>query len=421
MFWRTDSGASFWRHALLLFLALRIGDFVNLAAGLWFVPKYISPNELGAVLPVTTFATFLALPVFAFAMTVMRESARLSAAGERGKLKTLLRGVFLVIAALSVLTLGCAALAIPRFLAAMRVPDAVVGFFVVAAAFLGCVAPVYADALQSLKRFNALGLVEIVGAVARFIVLACAMPVRALAGYFAGQTVPPLVRIFGSVLALRRDLAVAAEPYWTRQTVRRMVLLFVGILAYQVAPMLAGLIEQSVLRTHLSDFDSAGYYMISRFSDFLYLLTFPLLLVMFPYTTNAAQTGKSTRPFVFSCSLVTLGAALLMMVAYALCGPSLLDFLPHGSDYAALAPFMPWLVLITALTACQTFHTNAEVSAGRFGFLAWFVPLNVGYALALRISASRLSSLTVLLGWMTAVAVLRFAFALSASLRHAKD
>ena len=386
MFSRGSSIGSFWKHAIFLFLALRVGDFVNLAAGLWFVPKYISPQELGAVLPVTTFATFLSLPVFAFAMTVMRESAHLSALDERGKLKTLLRGVFIVIAVLAALSLVGAALAIPRFLTAMRVPDALVGFLVVAAAFLGCIAPVYSDALQSLRKFNALGLIEIIGSLARFAVLAITMPLRALAGYFAGQTLPPLVRM--------------------------IALTFIGILAYQIAPMLAGLLEQSVIRTHLSDFDSAGFYMISRFSDFLYYLTFPLLLVMFPYTANASETGKSTRPFVLSCSLLTLGAAVLMMVVYHFFGRELLALLPHGADYATLATFMPFLVLITALTACQTFYTNAEVSAGRFGFLGWFLPVNAAYSLALFTLAGTITSLRTMLVWMAALAALRFVLAL---------
>lgn len=412
MFSCGSSIGSFWKHAIFLFLALRVGDFVNLAAGLWFVPKYISPQELGAVLPVTTFATFLSLPVFAFAMTVMRESAHLSALGERGKLKTLLRGVFIVIAVLAALSLVGAALAIPRFLTAMRVPDALVGFLVVAAAFLGCIAPVYSDALQSLRKFNALGLIEIIGSLARFAVLAITMPLRALAGYFAGQTLPPLVRMAGSVFALRRDLSVPAAPYWSRPIVRKIALIFIGILAYQIAPMLAGLLEQSVIRTHLSDFDSAGFYMISRFSDFLYYLTFPLLLVMFPYTANASETGKSTRPFVLSCSLLTLGAAVLMMVVYHFFGRELLALLPHGADYAALATFMPFLVLITALTACQTFYTNAEVSAGRFGFLGWFIPVNAAYSLALSTLAETITSLRTMLVWMAALAALRFVLAL---------
>ena len=71
----------FARSAVLLFLALRVGDIVSVAAGMWFVPRYVSPEDIGAVLPVTSFATFLSLPVFAFAMTVMKESACLSADG----------------------------------------------------------------------------------------------------------------------------------------------------------------------------------------------------------------------------------------------------------------------------------------------------------------------------------------------------
>ena len=52
---------SFARSAILLFLALRVGDFVGVAAGMWFVPRYVSPEDIGAVLPVTSFATFLSL------------------------------------------------------------------------------------------------------------------------------------------------------------------------------------------------------------------------------------------------------------------------------------------------------------------------------------------------------------------------
>ena len=66
----------FAKSALLVFLALRAGDLVSAAAGMWFVPRYVSPEDIGAVLPVTSFATFLSLPVFAFAMTVMKESSR---------------------------------------------------------------------------------------------------------------------------------------------------------------------------------------------------------------------------------------------------------------------------------------------------------------------------------------------------------
>ena len=174
-------------NALLMFLALRAGDAVNLAAGMWFVPRYVSANEIGAVLPLSSFATFISLPVFALAMAVMRESAVLSARGERGRVKSLLAGVFVAVAVSMVAVVAVAAVAVPRYLGLMRVSEASVGFLVVVAAFLGCVAPVYTDALQSLKKFRALAAVEVGGAFVRFAAMLVVMPARALAGYHRGK------------------------------------------------------------------------------------------------------------------------------------------------------------------------------------------------------------------------------------------
>ena len=402
----------FAKSALFLFLALRLGDVVNLAAGMWFVPKYVSPEDIGAVLPVTSFATFLSLPVFAFAMTVMRESARLVARNERGQLKSLLRGVFAVTAAILVLVLAGTALVMPHFLSAMKVSELSVGFLAVAAAFLGCAAPVYTDALQATKRFRALGAIELVGAVVRFAVLAVAMPIKALAGYFAGQAALPTFRIVAGVFALRRDFAVPAQPFWDRVAVRRMTMAFLAVLAYQATPMLAALVEQSVLRTALSAADSAGYYMASRFSDFLHYLTFPLLLVMFPYTAQAAERGEATSGYVSKCSAAALLAAALLAIAYALAGERFMVLMPNGENYLAYAHYMPLLVLGTVLTTCQVFHTNAEVSAGRFHFLKWLVPLHLAYPLALTLAARAglIASLPHMLIAMTAVSMLRFLF-----------
>ena len=404
---------AFARSALLLFLALRAGDLVNVAAGMWFVPRYVLPEDIGAVLPVSSFATFLALPVFAFAMVMMRESACLYAAGERGKVKSLLRGMFAVFAALLVAFLALAAVVVPRFLGAMRVSDASVGVLAVSAAFLGCLAPVYTDALQALKRFAPLAAVELGGSVVRFLVMLAVMPVKALAGYFAGQVALPLFRIAGSVLALHRDLAVPPSPYWNAAAARRIFLAFLAVVAYQATPMAASLVEQTLLRTSLPFEISAGYYMVSRFADFMHYLTFPLMLVMFPYTAEAAQQSRSTRPFVLKCSAVAVAAAAVMSVAYALWGRELLGLVPTGDCYAEYVRYMPWLVLITVLTTCQVFYTNAEVSAGRYGFLCWLVPLHLAYPalLHLAVKGGYVCSLGGFLLCFGAASALRFGFA----------
>ena len=402
----------FLKNAMLLFFALRLGDFVNVAAGMWFVPKYVKPEDIGAILPVVSFATFLSLPVFAFAMTVMKESACLAAAGERGKVKTLLSGVFWAVAVAMVAILGVSAFVMPHFLGLMRLSDGFAGFLAVAVAFLGCAAPVYTDALQSLKRFKSLSAIEVAGSVVRFFVMFALMPVKALVGYFAGQFSLPLFRMCCSVFALRRDLAVPAEPFWDRDTVRRVAFSFVAVLAYQAIPMAVSLWEQSIVRTALSVQDSAGYYMVSRFADFLHYLTFPLMLVMFPYTANAAQKGRQTCPYVIKCSAVALAAAVLMAVVYAFFGSVLLPLMPNGADYLEYAGYMPWLVAANALTTCQVFYANAEVSAGRFGFLWWFAPLHLAYVAggyAYMALGGRIS-MTPLVSCFVAFSLARFAF-----------
>lgn len=408
---------AFARHALFLFIALRIGDLLNLAAGLWLVPKYVSPAELGAVLPVTSFATTLAIPAFAFAFVFMREATVLASRGEFGRLKSLVRGVFLGVGGFLALALAAAAVFLPRFLQRMRVPDAAAGYLVIAAAFLGCVAPVYTDALNALKRFRALGTVEILSSLARVLVMLAVMPARAFAGYFAGGAAQPLVRIAGAVLALREKLAVPAAPFWERAIARRVAVFFAGVLAYQLAPMLANLAEQSVLRTALPDTVSAGYYLATRFSDLLNTVTFPLLLVLFPHAAEATEQGGSTRPLVLRCAAVALAAAAVLAAVYAATGEALLALLPNGRAYAAYAAYLPWLLAINALTACQNFCTNAEIAAGRFGFLVWFAPLHLLYPAALHLAAARGLSFDELLVWFTAAALLRVAGA-AATLRR---
>lgn len=403
----------FAKDAALLFLALRAGDLVNLAAGMWFVPKYVSPETVGAVLPVSSFATFVSLPLFALAMTVMRETAVLSAAGERGKIKTLLRGVFISASAATLLTIAATAFAMPKFMHLMRIDDAGAGFLVVTAALLGCAAPVWTDALQAMKRFRALAATEILGAVVRFAVMAAVMPVKALTGFFAGQSALPAFRIIAGSFALRKDLRVRAQPFWNAATIRRMAAAFAAILVYQGTPMFVSMLELSIMRTALADSDSAGYYMVSRFSDFLHYLTMPILLVMFPYTAGAASRGDSTKPYVVKSSLAVLTAAAAMALVYLFAGPRLLSLMPNGENYAACAWLMPVLTMTTALTSCQVFHTNSEVSAGRFGFLGWFLPLHIVYAamLAAADSSGMISSLNGMIFFLSAASAARFIFA----------
>ena len=114
-----------------------------------------------------------------------------------------------------------------------------------------------------------------------------------------------------------------------------------------------------------------------------------------------------------SASAARALTTVALAAAYHFWGARLLPLMPHGQDYAAYARHMPWLVAIAAMTSCQVFQTNSEVSAGRFGFLAWLVPLHIVYPAVLYLVAEcgYVNSLDRALVFFGAASCMRFAFA----------
>ena len=117
----------FWWYSLMLFCACRIADVLNAFVGLWLVPKYVEPSELGAIMPLTQFATFLAIPIAAFANTFRNEISRLSIEKEFGKLKTLLRGVFITTAIFLFFATIVSRFTLPVFLEHIRIAEGSLG------------------------------------------------------------------------------------------------------------------------------------------------------------------------------------------------------------------------------------------------------------------------------------------------------
>ncbi len=347
---------------------------MGVAAGMWFVPKYVSSADIGAVLPFTSLATLLTIPLFALGMTAMREAVPLYDARDFGRLKSLFYVVFPFSVFISVLSFIVMLVLHSFCMFKMGVGSTSVKYMALIAALLGCAAPVFTDAIQAMKRFSALGIIEIVSAIAKFAAFLVFMPLFSLAGYFAAQAIQPLGRILISSLLLKDVFFARVENFWSNTVIKRFLLYYFLILLYQALPMLLAFAEQSVIRICLGENDSAGYYFATRFSDFLYFLTLPFLLVSFPYTALAGNARKRNR-YVVCCSVIIFGIALLASIVYYFYGAELISILPGGVKYQGYAFMMPHLVVITAMSSVQVFYTNSEVSAGSFSFLKWFIPL----------------------------------------------
>ena len=375
----------FWWYSIMLFCACRAADVLNAFVGLWLVPKYVDPSELGAVMPLTQFSGFLALPVTIFSMTFMKEMTVLATNKEYGKMKSLMKGVFIGAAIFLILALVATKFTFPHFLERIRIEEGSLGILIISSGFIGAVAPVYSNALQALKRFKTISFLSIVSAPIRFLAMTLTMPFRALSGYFVGQTATPAFSIIASVWALRKELSVTAEPYWSKPVFRRFSFLFLGIAAYCIAGNTLSLVEQTVLRQCLPDIDSAAYYMASRFSDIATFIACTLMTVLFPFTASLATEGRPTRPLVIKSSLAMLTSGSFLALIFTFSGEILLSVTPNGDKYAEYYWAIPWLIGIVTLSGIQTFHTNTEISAGRFGFLKWWIPFHAFSATGLLI------------------------------------
>ena len=427
----------FWWYSLMLFCACRAADVLNAFVGLWLVPKYVDPAELGAVMPLTNFANFLALPAAAFANTFRNELTRLSVNHEFGKLKTLMRSVFVAAAIFLFLAIAIARFTLPLFLERIRIVEGSLGVIIIAASFVSAVSPVYSNALQALKKFKAHALLSALGAPVRLIAMLTTMPFRAIAGYFIGQAATPAFAIAGDVLFLRKELSVNSEPYWNRQVFKRFAVLFSIFAGWAATGGFSGLIESTVIRQRLPELDSAGYYMVTRFSDIASYFFFTLSFTLFPYTADMAAKGTDMRPLIAKASLASIGFGVLVAAPFFFIARPILSVLPHGTEYAAYWWAIPWHIGILALTFPTSFYTTAEVSAQRFGFLKWMMPIELAYPGVLLfvtghgylvniipeswtafLAAHNVRSLETMLWWMTAATAIKLACCLFAMTAH---
>ena len=419
----------FWWYSLMIFVACRAADCLNVFVGLWLVPKYVDPSELGAVMPLTSFAGMLAIPAGVFATTFRQEVSNLALNREFGKMKTLMRGVFVATATFFFLALVAAKIVLPSFLWRIRVAEGSLGIVILAASFAGPIASIYQNPLQSLKKFKAASAINILSAPIRLVVMLIAMPYRAIVGYFVGQASTPAFSILASVVALRKELSARAEPYWNSDVVRRFGKLFAIFGASAMAGALTSLAETTIIRQRLPEVDSAAYYVVTRFSDIASYLLNALTFTIFPFTAELASRGKATLPIVLKASGAIVLTNTLLAALFWMFGRQIIALVPNGEIYSEFFWVIPGMILVTTLNACTNIYTTSELSANRFGYLWFMIPSHLVYAALLVcvsgwgyfapympqsvnafLEAHNIRSLSAVIMWMTSIAAIRLVY-----------
>lgn len=368
----------FWWYSLLLFLALRVGDVINAFVGLWLVPRYVPQAELGAVTPLLQITGVLGLPITILVITFTKFLNRYQALGEAGKVKSLIRSFFICGPVAIVIGSAAALLLMPHFFERIRVASGSLGVIVIAAAVLGTTAPVFTNALQALKKFKALTVMNLLSAPVRLVVMLVAMPFRALSGYMLGQAAPSAFQIVWSCFSIRREVhrSIRAEPFW-RSDRREIMRYAVRVTLWVSIGTVIAAVQTMIIRQRLPEIESAAYYMISRFAEVSAYFGLTMAVVMFPMAAEAHTKKGDSLGLLIRTTVSNLVVGGLCVAALAVFGKCVMWRIPLWSAYAPYTWDMVLLAVVTVVSMTISNFNSFEAANNRFGFLSYGMVLSV--------------------------------------------
>lgn len=365
-----------WWYVALLFAAQRFGDAINMFVGMWLVPKYVPQEELGAVLPLMNFVGFIGLPLALITTPFLKFITVFVDKGELGKAKSFVKDVFVGVAIFSCFSMLMAILVLPFMFEKLRIENGSLGLLMVAVCLLGAIATLFGNMMQGFKMYSLSVWTFALSAPFRMLIMLVLMPFRPLSGYVAGQTAGPMVNILGAWTVFRRYLgrSVRCEPYWSEHAsaIVRYTLPFV---AWTVVTTISSTIDSLVIRHRLPEFESAGHYIITRFSDIAAYLGTAFGAFVFPMVASMHAQDRESRKILIHSIVGTLISGLVFSGFLAVFGKNILGATEIWHQYSSLSGLMAiWSVNATlcAVTGCLITYETAQ---GRFRFLWYAIPI----------------------------------------------
>ena len=364
-----------WWYTFLLFVSQRTGDAINAVIGIWLVPKYVPQSELGALLPLMSIGGLLGFPLIVLTTPFMKFLNKYMAFGEFGKVKQLLRDMFIFTGIILVVVLLVSRFVLPLVFDRMRVEDGSLSLLIVVSGIAAALVPVFLTALQALKKFTILAVTAMLGALARLGTMMICLPIRGLSGYFVGQIVPNLLVMGFVLLALRKQFSrkIKMTPYWSDD--------WKPILRYAKWPALLNLaamlqitIEAFVIRRCLPDIESAGFYMISRFAEITLYFGIACATILFPLVSERYEKGQHGQQKLLAQSVLFSLAAGLFFTGLIVPSAHLLFTLK--ADWNVYTRFTPHLVALSlsyVIRGAVHCFAMCQIARNQFRFVPFFV------------------------------------------------
>lgn len=378
-----------WWYSAMIFVACRSGDVIQAFIGLWLVPKYVGPNELGAVLPLQQLASLFTVPLAIVAVVFSKYVNTYATRGEYGKVKSFIHDVILISAALFLVCIAAAYILIPHFYERLNVSAGSLTVLVLAAGFAGNISSLFSSALQGLKKFKTMTVQNLISAPIRLVTLLVAMPIRALSGYILGQTTPPASCSLLAAYSLHKDLKRFPTDTSWRKDLPEIGRYLLPIAIYMSISTLLGAISSTIYRQRLPEIESSAYYVLTRFAEITGYVGASISIILVPLASEAHERGKENTSLLTKSLLTSTVTTIALTLVLIFSAVPLINLSPVWSHYADFAHLLPLMALITGSSTIITTIVSYEMACRRI----------TASAIALGISAIWTIALVVITGF----------------------
>ncbi len=368
-----------WWYSAMIFIACRFGDAINAFIGLWLVPKYVGPNELGAVLPLQQLTSFLTIPLGVVAIVFAKYVNTYATRGEYGKVKSFIRDVLGISAILFVVCIAGAYLVMPYFYERLRIESGLLTILILASGFVAAIGQLVTSTQQGLKRFKTMSFTAIISAPVRLVTMLVAMPIRALSGYMLGQTTPGVVTTACAAYDTHRALKpYPPDPSW-RKDWKEILTYTWPIAVITCFGVLISTTNTTIYRQRLPEIESAAYYMITRFTDIATFLGSSISIVLFPLAAESHEKGHENEGVLRKAILASSISIAMIAALFCFIAKQLFLINSTWATYADFSYLLPYLTVATGMGMIIGNITTYEMACRRFAISYVTICMNLSW------------------------------------------
>ena len=366
-----------WWYSLMIFIACRSGDVIQAFIGLWLVPKYVGPEELGAVLPLQQLSGLFAVPLAIIATVFAKYVNTYATRGEYGKVKSFIRDVLLASIGIFLFCIIGAYIVIPHFYERLNISAGLLTVLILSAGFASNIANLFTSALQGLKKFKTMTIQNLISAPIRLATLLVAMPIRALSGYILGQATPPATCSFLAAYSLHKDLrAIPLDTSW-RKDLHEIWHYLWPVAIYMIFGTLFATISSTIYRQRLPEIESAAYYVLSRFAEIAGYIGASMAVILIPLASEAHEKGKDNPKLLRHTLWGTALTTSILVILFTFLGKPLLNLTEVWRQYSAYAYLLPFLAFITGSSMFISTIATYEIACRRFTTATFILIVNL--------------------------------------------